>query len=155
MAAWHLYSVLSSQSPVYLTYAYILTLFSKLLLKRPLTTQCVTSAVLFASGDIIAQQAIEPRRAKHDVRVRASHPILSFLPCIRSSSPERPVSHFMEVTLSIGTSEITSCLTLCKGCLFGPPASKWIALLNQLRFASPTKAVIYRVRVSALSTSSR
>jgi len=40
--------------------------FNKLLLKRPLATQCVTSAVLFASGDIIAQQAIQRKRAKHD-----------------------------------------------------------------------------------------
>jgi len=40
--------------------------FNKLLLKRPLATQCVTSAVLFASGDVIAQQAIQRKRAKHD-----------------------------------------------------------------------------------------
>ncbi|KAH9984187.1 hypothetical protein BJV77DRAFT_1062246 [Russula vinacea] len=71
--------------------------FNKLLLKRPLATQCATSAILFASGDIIAQQAIERKRAKHDV-----------------------------------------------GCLLGPAVSKWIAFLNQLRFATPIKAVIYR-----------
>ncbi|KAI9507731.1 hypothetical protein F5148DRAFT_73861 [Russula earlei] len=40
--------------------------FSNALLKRPLATQCVTSAVLFASGDIIAQQAIERKSTKHD-----------------------------------------------------------------------------------------
>jgi hypothetical protein len=38
------------------------------------------------------------------------------------------------------------CLLQTPGCLFGPPISKWIAFLSRLRFASPTKAVIYRVR---------
>jgi protein Mpv17 len=67
----------------------------------------VTSAILFASGDIIAQQAIERKRAKHDF-------------------------------------SRTARLTFYGGCLLGPPASKWIAFLNQLRFATPIKAVIYR-----------
>jgi len=31
-----------------------------------------------------------------------------------------------------------------QGCLLGPPVSKWIAFLNRLHFATPTKAVIYR-----------
>lgn len=52
---------------------------SKLILKRPLATQCVTSAILFASGDIIAQQVIERKRAKHDVRVTTSRPSPSHL----------------------------------------------------------------------------
>ena len=34
------------------------------------------------------------------------------------------------------------------GCLFGPPVSKWISFLGRLRFTTPTKAVIYRVRPS-------
>ncbi|KAF8260547.1 hypothetical protein EI94DRAFT_1531185, partial [Lactarius quietus] len=36
------------------------------LLKRPLATQCATSAVLFTMGDVIAQRAIEPKRSQHD-----------------------------------------------------------------------------------------
>jgi protein Mpv17 len=56
---------------------YVLTISSNLLLKRPLATQCVTSAILFASGDIIAQQAIERKQEKHDVRV--THYTLSIL----------------------------------------------------------------------------
>ena len=40
---------------------------SALLLRRPMSTQCVTAAVLFGAGDIIAQQAIEKRGAEHDV----------------------------------------------------------------------------------------
>ncbi|KAF8502587.1 hypothetical protein F5888DRAFT_1800128 [Russula emetica] len=85
--------------------------FSNLLLKRPLATQCVTSAILFASGDIIAQQAIERKREKHDF-------------------------------------SRTARLAFFGGCLLGPPVSKWIAFLNRLHFATPTKAVIYRVGLS-------
>ncbi|KAH8978039.1 hypothetical protein EDB86DRAFT_2816491, partial [Lactarius hatsudake] len=81
--------------------------YSNLLLKRPLTTQCATSAVLFATGDVIAQQVIERKRSKHDFARTAR-------------------------------------LTFFGGCLLGPPISKWIAFLGRLRFATPTKAVIYR-----------
>ena len=45
---------------------------SKLLLKRPLVTQCTTSAILFASGDIVAQQVIEHKWEKHDVSHQTS-----------------------------------------------------------------------------------
>ncbi|KAN0131810.1 Mpv17 / PMP22 family domain containing protein [Lactarius tabidus] len=40
--------------------------FNNLLLKRPFATQCATSAVLFSTGDVIAQQVIERKRSKHD-----------------------------------------------------------------------------------------
>ena len=30
-------------------------------------TQCITAAVLFGTGDILAQQAVEGRGGKHDV----------------------------------------------------------------------------------------
>jgi len=66
---WRLYSALSSESPNQCSDTYLFTIFSNVLLKRPLVTQCVTSAILFASGDIIAQQAIEQKQEKHDVRV--------------------------------------------------------------------------------------
>lgn len=59
--------------------------------------QCVTSAILFASGDIIAQQAIERKREKHDVRV--THYILSILTYFQSSFRAQHVSLFLEVTL--------------------------------------------------------
>lgn len=42
---------------------------------------------------------------------------------------------------------ITTYYHSLQGCLFGPPVSKWIAFLSRLRFATPTKTVIYRVRV--------
>jgi hypothetical protein len=38
-------------------------------IRRPMVTQCGTAAVLFGTGDMIAQQAIEKKRLKgHDVR---------------------------------------------------------------------------------------
>ena len=42
---------------------------SSFLQRRPMLAQCVTAGVLFGTGDVIAQQAIEKRGwAKHDVR---------------------------------------------------------------------------------------
>ncbi|CAK5265920.1 unnamed protein product [Mycena citricolor] len=40
---------------------------SSLLLHRPLVTQCVTAAVLFGAGDVIAQQAVEKKGKQHDL----------------------------------------------------------------------------------------
>ena len=44
---------------------------SSALLNRPLLTNCLSAAVLFGAGDIIAQQAIEKKGGikGHDVRV--------------------------------------------------------------------------------------
>ena len=46
-----------------------LTLFpsSSSLLRRPMRTQCITAAVLFGAGDILAQQAVEGKGKDHDV----------------------------------------------------------------------------------------
>jgi hypothetical protein len=41
--------------------------FSSSLLRRPMMTQCITAAVLFGAGDILAQQAVEGKGRKHDV----------------------------------------------------------------------------------------
>jgi hypothetical protein len=52
---------------------------SAALLRRPMVAQCGTAAVLFGSGDLIAQQMIEKKGLKgHDVRALVS-PIL-FIP---------------------------------------------------------------------------
>jgi len=42
---------------------------SAALLRRPLITQCITAAVLFGAGDIVAQQAIEGKGKQHDVSI--------------------------------------------------------------------------------------
>ncbi|KAH7882591.1 hypothetical protein F5I97DRAFT_277273 [Phlebopus sp. FC_14] len=39
----------------------------------------------------------------------------------------------------------TARLTFYGGALFGPTLTKWYQLLNRIKFASPTRAVIYRV----------
>jgi len=46
--------------------ASLLRLFNASLIRRPYTAQCATAAVLFGTGDIIAQQAIEKRGKNHD-----------------------------------------------------------------------------------------
>ena len=52
---------------------------SAALLRRPMIAQCGTAAVLFGSGDLIAQQAIEKKGLKgHDVRALLS-PFLAIL----------------------------------------------------------------------------
>ena len=48
-------------------YNSIILPFSSSLLRRPMTTQCITAAVLFGTGDILAQQAFEGKGRKHDV----------------------------------------------------------------------------------------
>ena len=42
--------------------------FSSSLLRRPMVTQCITAAVLFGTGDVLAQQAVEGKGRNHDVR---------------------------------------------------------------------------------------
>ncbi|KAL0958797.1 hypothetical protein HGRIS_014117 [Hohenbuehelia grisea] len=39
----------------------------------------------------------------------------------------------------------TARLTFYGGCIFGPLMTKWYQLLNRIKFATPTRAVIYRV----------
>ncbi|EIW74980.1 hypothetical protein CONPUDRAFT_112921 [Coniophora puteana RWD-64-598 SS2] len=46
--------------------ASLLRMFNASLIRRPYTAQCATAAVLFGTGDIIAQQAIEKRGKNHD-----------------------------------------------------------------------------------------
>jgi hypothetical protein len=93
-------------------FIHVLTISSDLLLKRPLATQCVTSAILFASGDIIAQQAFERKREKHDVRVtlHCLHPII--LTYFQSSFRAQHVSLFLEVTLDTLMSHFISRLII-------------------------------------------
>ena len=42
-------------------------LHSAALIRRPLLTQCATAAVLFGTGDVIAQRLVEGRGYRHDV----------------------------------------------------------------------------------------
>ena len=44
------------------------------LVRRPMLTQCASSAVMFGVGDILAQQAFEKKGTKHDVRPLPSPP---------------------------------------------------------------------------------
>ncbi|KIM37582.1 hypothetical protein M413DRAFT_448383 [Hebeloma cylindrosporum] len=46
--------------------AHLLRSYNAVLLRRPMLTQCITAAVLFGAGDIVAQQAIEGKGKQHD-----------------------------------------------------------------------------------------
>ncbi|KAJ2922005.1 hypothetical protein H1R20_g15089, partial [Candolleomyces eurysporus] len=88
--------------------ASLLRSYNSALLRRPMLVQCLTAAVMFGAGDVIAQQAVEGKGKKHD-----------FLRTAR--------------------------LTFYGGCMFGPIMTKWYQFLNRLKFASPTKALLYRI----------
>lgn len=51
---------------------YVVELDSSILQRRPMLAQCTTAAVLFGTGDVIAQQAVEKRGRNHDVGYRPS-----------------------------------------------------------------------------------
>ncbi|EIW56266.1 uncharacterized protein TRAVEDRAFT_150763 [Trametes versicolor FP-101664 SS1] len=86
----------------------LLAAFNASLIRKPMVTQCVTSAVLFGAGDVLAQQAFEKKGRDHD---------------------------FMR----------TARLSFYGGAIFGPVITKWLQFLERLKFASPTRAVAYRV----------
>jgi len=46
--------------------AHFIKSYNALLLRRPMITQCITAAVLFGIGDVVAQQVVEGRGKKHD-----------------------------------------------------------------------------------------
>ncbi|KAK0438552.1 hypothetical protein EV421DRAFT_950656 [Armillaria borealis] len=83
--------------------------YNALLIRRPMLAQCGTAALLFGTGDIIAQQLIEKKGLRrHD-----------FTRTVR--------------------------LTFYGGALFGPVMTWWYQFLNRIQFASPTRAIVYRV----------
>lgn len=47
--------------------ASVLKMYNAVLIRRPMAAQCATAGVLFAAGDVIAQQAVEGAGRKHDV----------------------------------------------------------------------------------------
>ncbi|KAJ2914847.1 hypothetical protein MD484_g5566, partial [Candolleomyces efflorescens] len=47
--------------------ASLLRSYNSALLRRPMLVQCITAAVMFGAGDVIAQQAVEGKGMKHDI----------------------------------------------------------------------------------------
>ncbi|PFH45410.1 hypothetical protein AMATHDRAFT_71729 [Amanita thiersii Skay4041] len=89
--------------------AAFLRAYNTCLLRRPLLTNCITAAVLFGTGDVVAQQAVEGRGwGGHDFARTAR-------------------------------------LTVYGGAFFGPAMTTWYSFLNGIKFASPRKAIVYRV----------
>ncbi|KAF9473053.1 hypothetical protein BDN70DRAFT_843888 [Pholiota conissans] len=46
--------------------AHFLRAYNAALIRKPMATQCITAAVLFGAGDIVAQQAVEGKGRNHD-----------------------------------------------------------------------------------------
>ncbi|EMD42362.1 mammalian peroxisomal membrane protein-like protein [Gelatoporia subvermispora B] len=93
--------------------ASFLRAFNASLVRRPMATQCITSAVLFGTGDVLAQQVGEGKGRDHDFTRTARAAFYG-------------------------------------GALFGPALTKWLQLLNRLKFQTKTKAVMYRVYLDQL-----
>lgn len=105
-----------------------------------MATQCATATVLFGAGDIIAQQAIEKRGIRgHDVRDASS--VVEY---INPYYFAYDVSHDVRWPKQYAR---TARLSFYGGALFGPIMTKWYQGLNRLRFATPMRAVVYRVSV--------
>ena len=125
--------------------------FSTALIRRPMLTQCATSFVLFGTGDILAQQAFEKKGSNHDVRPTSSFLHLILIRHGAHSGFARRGCHSTEVRRSHAlphtphSAHPPSVVCPHVGAIFGPLLTKWLQLLNRLQFASPTKAVMYKV----------
>ncbi|KAI9058598.1 hypothetical protein FKP32DRAFT_1635344, partial [Trametes sanguinea] len=118
----------------------LLQAFNASLIRRPMVTQCVTSAVLFGSGDIVAQQVFEKKGlANHDFMRTARlafyggaifGPILTkwlqFLERLKFSSPTKGVVYRVYLDQGVFTPMVVGMffgsLTLLEG--KGPFAAK-------------------------------
>lgn len=118
---------------------------SALLIRRPMAAQCGTAALLFGAGDIIAQQAVERKGKEHDVGLVRDYVLLGFQ-LIGCSLHGRPDSRFTEV-ISSGFYSLSEIIDWSIGAMFGPAMTKWYQLLNRIQFQTPTKAIVYRVRM--------
>lgn len=132
-----------------------LTFCSASLIRRPMATQCIASAALFGAGDVIAQQAIDRKGFNHDVSIIIilwQRIILMTVECdslhVSLARPYGPCSvlwRYVIVCPHIRARPSECHDTMHTGAIFGPLLTKWIQFLNRLQFASPTRAVIYRV----------
>lgn len=122
---------------------------SRALIQRPFLTQCLSSAVLFGAGDVLAQEAVEKRGwERYDVRFAPFILSLSTIATshILSSSKKNWWNNILITLQCFRPQPIrTLRLSLYGGAFFGPPVTKWFQFLGRLQFASPTKAVVYRV----------
>ncbi|EPE06672.1 integral membrane mpv17 pmp22 [Ophiostoma piceae UAMH 11346] len=90
---------------------------------RPLLTQSITTAVLFATGDITAQQLVETRTPKGDKTA--------------DGKDDAPAGHdFMR----------TGRMALYGGAVFGPAAATWYNILQRhVVLSTPRKTMLARV----------
>lgn len=124
------------------------------LVKRPLLTQVVTTAVLFGAGDVIAQQAVDKKGLeKHDLARTGrmvlygggeSIFVLPFLPghsLFQRESTSQPASPFRPLT-----TESIANRPPPKKAVFGPAATTWYKFLaKNVNLKSPNGTILARV----------
>ncbi|KAJ3713462.1 hypothetical protein DFJ43DRAFT_1034272 [Lentinula guzmanii] len=114
----------------------ILGLYSAAFARRPMATQSTTSAIIFGTGDIIAQQVVDRKGFyNHDVSA-ISKSIARFggrISCQRCVQFTR-----------------TARFVFYGACLFGPVLTKWHQFINRRHFTSPLRAVVYKVTLDQL-----
>ncbi|KAK4193400.1 hypothetical protein QBC35DRAFT_481481 [Podospora australis] len=108
----------------------VLAWYQARLASRPLLTQAITTSILFAVGDITAQQLVERKSS-------------SSLP----SSPSSPSS--LEPPVASHDFTRTARMALYGGAIFGPAAATWFKFLSRkVNFpSSPRKTMLARVAV--------
>ncbi|KAJ3502498.1 hypothetical protein NLJ89_g8859 [Agrocybe chaxingu] len=112
-----------------------------------MATQCVTAAVLFGAGDVVAQQAVEGKGKNHDVSTLVLNNSFGLVEAFGGGfeTKQRSTECEDEVGDSNAPFARTARLTFYGGALFGPAMTKWYQFLNGIKFPSPTKALMYRL----------
>ncbi|OAA62760.1 integral membrane protein mpv17 pmp22 family [Niveomyces insectorum RCEF 264] len=105
------------------------------LASRPLLTQSATTAVLFATGDVVAQQLVERRLAKKD-------------DATTSADGKGSASNDGNNDNNNGVHDFarTARMALYGGAVFGPAAATWYGLLQRhVNLATPRRTMLARV----------
>ena len=115
-----------------------------------MAAQCATSAVLFGASDVVAQQMVGKVGIRnHDVRSPSTFiphiPLLTNVAVPKNATSNVLRRYALFHGLILPRRQLTS-ISPSPGALFGPAVTKWFQLLNRLKFSSPVKGTIFRVR---------
>lgn len=106
--------------------------------RRPVATNCISAAVLFGVGDILAQTVVPATQTGHHV----------------IETDIKRIEHKLEDTSKNLDWARTTKATIYGGFIFAPLASKfWYPFLNSLRGSTPAKTALKRVAFDQLGFS--